>query len=66
MKITQIDVFQVRYKLLDKAYAWSRGQAVTSFLSTVVRVNTDEALKGFAEVCPLGSAYMDAFARGVP
>lgn len=66
MKITQIDVYQVNYKLLDEKYAWSRGQAVTSFISTIVRISTDEGLKGFAEVCPLGSAYMDAYAQGVP
>ncbi|NQT81006.1 MAG: mandelate racemase/muconate lactonizing enzyme family protein [Candidatus Aminicenantes bacterium] len=66
MKITQIDVYQVNYKLLDEKYAWSRDQAVTSFISTIVRISTDEGLKGFAEVCPLGSAYMDAYAQGVP
>jgi L-alanine-DL-glutamate epimerase-like enolase superfamily enzyme len=66
MKITQIDVYQVNYKLLDHKYAWSKGHAVTSFVSTIVRISTDEGVKGFAEVCPLGSAYMDAYARGVP
>jgi L-alanine-DL-glutamate epimerase-like enolase superfamily enzyme len=66
MKIKQVDVFQVNYKLIDQKYAWSRGHSVSSFISTVVRISTDEGLNGFAEVCPLGSAYMDAFARGVP
>lgn len=66
MKIRQIDVFQVTYRLLDQKYAWSRGHAVESFTSTVVKVSTDDGLTGFAEVCPLGSAYMDAFARGIP
>jgi L-alanine-DL-glutamate epimerase-like enolase superfamily enzyme len=66
MKITQIDVYQVYYKLLDQKYAWSRGHAVTSFVSTIVKISTDEGLSGFAEVCPLGSAYMEAYARGVP
>jgi L-alanine-DL-glutamate epimerase-like enolase superfamily enzyme len=66
MKIKQIDVFQVDYKLLDKKYAWSRAQAVTSFVSTIVKISTDEGLNGYAEVCPLGSAYMDAFAQGLP
>jgi len=66
MKITQIDVYQVNYKLLDQKYAWSRGHAVTSFISTIVKISTDEGLRGFAEVCPLGSAYMDAYAQGVP
>jgi len=66
MKITQIDVYQVDYNLVDQKYAWSRGQAVTSLVSTIVRISTDEDLKGFGEVCPLGSAYMDAFAQGIP
>jgi L-alanine-DL-glutamate epimerase-like enolase superfamily enzyme len=66
MKITQIDVYQVDYKLLDQKYAWSRGHAVTSFVSSIIRISTDEDLKGFAEVCPLGSAYMDAFAQAIP
>lgn len=66
MKITRIDVYQIEYRLLDQKYAWSRGHAVESFLSTVVKVSTDQGLDGYAEVCPLGSAYMDAFARGIP
>jgi len=66
MKVTQIDIYQVDYKLLDQKYAWSRGQAVTTLVSTIVKVSTDEGITGFGEVCPLGSAYMDAFARAVP
>ena len=66
MKITQIDAYQVDYKLLDQKYAWSRGHAVASFVSTIIKISTDEGLSGFAEVCPLGSAYMEAYARGVP
>jgi hypothetical protein len=41
MKITQIDVYQINYKLLDRKYAWSRGHAVTSFVSTIVKISTD-------------------------
>jgi len=66
MKITQIDVYQVTYGLLGQKYSWSGGHYVTSFVSTVVKVSTDEGINGFAEVCPLGSAYADAYARGVP
>lgn len=66
MRIAQIDVYQVRYGLLDQTYAWSGGHSVSSFLSTIVKLSTDEGLTGFGEVCPLGSAYMDAFAAGVP
>ncbi len=66
MKITQIDVYQVSYKYLGGEYAWSGGHSVSSLVSTIVKVSTDEGLKGFGEVCPLGSAYMAAYARGVP
>jgi hypothetical protein len=66
MKITQIDVYQIRYGFLEHKYEWSGGHSVSSFLSHVVRLSTDEGLKGFAEVCPLGPAYMDAYASGVP
>jgi cis-L-3-hydroxyproline dehydratase len=66
MQIARIDLFQIAYPLIDKEYAWSGGHAVTSFLSTIVKLTTDDGLSGFGEVCPLGSAYMDAFAGGVP
>ena len=35
------------------------------FDSTVVAVETDVGLVGYAECCPLGSAYLPAYARGV-
>ena len=66
MRIKRIDVFQVRYGLHDKSYAWSGGHSVREFLSMIVRISTDDGVHGFGEVCPLGSAYMDAFAHGVP
>ena len=66
MIINRIDVFQVRYGLVDQKYAWSGGHSVDSFISTIVKISTDEGIAGFGEVCPLGSAYMDAFAQGVP
>lgn len=59
MNITQIDVHQVQYKLLDQKYAWSRKKAVNTFLSTFIKISVDEGIKGFAEVCPLGSSYME-------
>jgi len=65
VRITAVEVFHVTYGLKDREYAWSGGHAVTSFLSNVVKVSTDGGLAGFAEVCPLGSAYMDAYAAGV-
>jgi cis-L-3-hydroxyproline dehydratase len=66
MKITRIEAFQVAYRLLDDRYAWSGEHSVRSFLSTIVKIGTDAGIAGFGEVCPLGSAYMEAFAAGVP
>ncbi len=66
MRITQIDVYQIDYGLLDHEYAWSGEHSVTSLASTVIKISTDEGVSGFGEVCPLGSAYMDAYARGIP
>ena len=66
MKITSIEAFQVTYRLVDQKYSWSNDLFIESIVSTVVRVGTDTGVVGFGEVCPLGSGYMDAFARGVP
>lgn len=66
MKITQIDVYQPHYRLLDEHYTMSRGQVLESFITNIVRLSTDEGLVGYGEVCPLGSQYMEAYARGVP
>lgn len=66
MRIDSIDVFQVKYGLHDKTYAWSGGHSVSTFVSNIVKISTDKGISGYGEVCPLGSAYMDAFARGVP
>ena len=66
MRIKQIDVFQVEYRLQDKSYAWSGGHSVSVFVSNIVKISTDDGISGYGEVCPLGSAYMDAYARGVP
>jgi len=66
MKISQIDVYQINYGLLDNEYSWSGDHSVTSLTSTVIKISTDEGVSGFGEVCPLGSAYMDAYARGIP
>lgn len=66
MRIKQIDLFQLNYKLLDEKYSWSRGNYVESFLTNIVKITTDENIIGFGEVCTLGSAYLPAFAKGVP
>lgn len=64
-RITRITVFQVDLPLHEGSYKWSGGKSVTVFDSTVIRIDTDEPnLHGWGENCPLGSAYLPAFAKG--
>lgn len=65
MKITNIKVWQVDLPLKEGRYSWSNGNFVDVFDSTVVAVGTDDGLVGYAECCPLGSAYLPAYAKGV-
>jgi cis-L-3-hydroxyproline dehydratase len=64
VKITSISAFQVDLPLAEGRYQWSGGNAVDVFDSTIVRVETDAGLVGHGEVCPLGPAYLPAYARG--
>ena len=64
MKIKRISVFQVDLPLHEGSYKWSGGKSVTVFDSTVVRIDTDEGVAGFGEVCPLGPFYLPAYAAG--
>ncbi|HEX9790190.1 MAG TPA: cis-3-hydroxy-L-proline dehydratase [Kiloniellales bacterium] len=64
MKIKRISVYQVDLPLHEGRYAWSGGKSVSVFDSTVVRVETDTGLAGHGEVCPLGPAYLPAYAAG--
>jgi len=64
MKITGIRAYQVDLPLHEGTYKWSGGNSVDVFDSTVVVVDTDSGLSGYGEVCPLGSAYLAAYASG--
>ena len=64
MKITAIRAFQIDLPLHEGSYKWSGGNAVSVFDSTVVAVDTDAGLTGWGEVCPLGPAYLPAYAAG--
>ena len=64
MKIKRINVFQVDLPLHEGSYKWSGGKSVTVFDSTVVKIDTDEGVAGFGEVCPLGPFYLPAYAAG--
>lgn len=65
MKIARIEVFRVDLPLKEGAYRWAGGKSVELFESTIVRIATDEGVVGHGEVCPLGSAYLPAYAGGV-
>lgn len=64
-KITKIEAFQVNLPLREGSYKWSGGKSVTIFDSTVVAIHTDAGVTGYGEVCPLGPAYLPAYANGV-
>ncbi len=65
MKITAIKYWQVGLPLREGRYKWSGGNFIDVFDSTVVAVETDAGITGYAECCPLGSAYLPAYAKGV-
>ncbi|MBK8158812.1 MAG: mandelate racemase/muconate lactonizing enzyme family protein [Rhodospirillaceae bacterium] len=65
MKITAIRAHRVELPLHEGTYKWSGGNSVTVFDSTVIVVETDKGITGYGEVCPLGPAYLPAYAEGV-
>ncbi len=65
MKITAITAWQVDLPLKEGRYSWSNGNFVEVFDATVVAIETDAGITGYAECCPLGSAYLPSYARGV-
>ena len=65
MRIRRITAYRVELPLHEGDYKWSGGKSVTVFDSTVVKVETDCGRVGWGEVCPLGPAYLPAYAAGV-
>jgi len=63
-KITEIAAYQVDLPLHEGSYKWSGGNSVEVFDATVVAVHTDTGVTGYGEVCPLGPAYLPAYAEG--
>jgi cis-L-3-hydroxyproline dehydratase len=64
MRITGILAYRVELPLHEGAYKWSGGNEVRVFDSTVVAIETDQGITGYGEICPLGSAYLPAYATG--
>jgi cis-L-3-hydroxyproline dehydratase len=65
MKIRRIAAYRVDIPIREGRYSWSGGKSVSVFDSTLVRVETDAGIVGHGEVCPLGAAYLPAYAEGV-
>src|SRR5215468_1949306 len=64
MRITEISVFRVELPLHEGSYKWSGGNTVSVFDSTIVAITTDTGQTGYGEICPLGPAYLPAYAAG--
>jgi cis-L-3-hydroxyproline dehydratase len=64
MRIAAIRAYQIDLPLHEGSYKWSGGNAVSVFDSTVVAIDTDTGITGWGEVCPLGPAYLAAYAAG--
>jgi cis-L-3-hydroxyproline dehydratase len=62
--ITGVRAYQIDLPLKEGRYAWSGGNAVEVFDSTVVAIETAGGLTGWGEICPLGPAYLPAYASG--
>jgi cis-L-3-hydroxyproline dehydratase len=65
MRIRRIAAYRVELPLREGSYKWSGGKSVAVFDSTLVAVESDTGLVGWGEVCPLGPAYLPAYAEGV-
>jgi L-alanine-DL-glutamate epimerase-like enolase superfamily enzyme len=64
MVITKVKAYRVELPLHEGSYQWSGGNSVDVFDSTVVEVQTDGGVTGYGEICPLGPAYLPAYASG--
>jgi L-alanine-DL-glutamate epimerase-like enolase superfamily enzyme len=64
MKIARVDVYSFDLTYVFGTYVMSGGREVTSLPSTLVCVTDGDGREGWGEVCPLGSTYLPAHARG--
>ncbi len=65
LRITRINAYQVDLPVAEGRYSWSNNNFVEMFDSTIVEIETDAGIKGYGECCPLGPAYLPAYAAGV-
>ena len=65
IRISRISAHQVQLPVKGGVYRMSMGKVISEVTTTVVHVETNTGVSGFGEVCPLGSNYLPAFAKGV-
>lgn len=64
MPISAITLYELDLPLATPQ-TLSRGRIFEGFQSTFIRIDTDEGITGWGEVCPWGSSYLPAFPGGV-
>ena len=65
IRISRISAHQVQLPVKGGVYRMSMGKVISEVTTTVVHVETNTGISWFGEVCPLGSNYLPAFAKGV-
>jgi L-alanine-DL-glutamate epimerase-like enolase superfamily enzyme len=64
IRINKIEAYRIELPLIEGSYKWSGGNSVEVFDSTIVAISTDAGVSGYGEICPLGPAYLPAYANG--
>ncbi|MEM7223362.1 MAG: mandelate racemase/muconate lactonizing enzyme family protein [Pseudomonadota bacterium] len=65
MKITRITVYQIELPYVGGSYGWAKGYSLSAATATVVRIDSDDGISGWGEVCPLGASYLPSYSDGV-
>lgn len=65
MRIESIKVHRVELPIAGTGYKVSGGRGYQTLDSTIVIVETDAGISGVGESCPLGPAYLPAYAAGL-
>lgn len=64
MKITAISLYQAPIAFSGQPYRLSGGRSYGALDTTLVRIDTDQDVSGWGEICPWGRSYLPEFAEG--
>ena len=66
MKLVRITAYRVILHTTEGRYSWAKGKHADGYDSTVIRLDTDEGVTGYGEVCcPQAPGYTPYFPEGV-